>query len=402
MKILFASTRFPREKGSADSFTVFHLLKYFSSNGHKIHLICFDDKNITPEEREQTKNFCESYSFIRFSLFQAIIFSFIFLIKGLPMQLGYFYSNRYKNALSNIVDNNKDFDIKYFHLIRSGHYAQILGIKDSIQAMQTSFTLNYTRVVKNQKNIFIKFLYYLELLLIKKYERKTLNFFLKCLLISYHDLRAINGNESHKNVIFSPHGIDTEYFKRKTSYVSNDNPKIIFPANFSSEANKEAAFWMVNDVFPIIKKKYPNSSLMLLGNNPHKSIHSLKSDQILVTGFVDDLRPYLERGDILVNPIRSSSGMQNKVIMGLSFGIPVVTTLSSVEGMKIPEELLFLAGNSANDFALKVIDAIETDYNTKIKYISEGSIYAENYWTWNHHFQELEKEFKKISIYRNK
>ena len=318
------------------------------------------------------------------------------------MQLGYFYSNSYKNALLNIIDKNKDFDIKYFHLIRSGYYAQLLGIKDSIQAMQISFTLNYMRVVKNQKNIFIKFLYYLELLLIKKYEKKTLDFFLKCLLISHHDLKAITGKESHKNVIFSPHGIDTKYFKRKTIYESNDNPKIIFPANFSSEANKEAAFWMVNDVFPIIKKKYPNSSLMLLGNNPHKSIHSLKSDQILVTGFVDDLRPYLERGDILVNPIRSSSGMQNKVIMGLSFGIPVVTTNTSVEGMKIPEELLFLAGNTSDEFALKVLDAIETDYNTKLKYISNGSNYADEYWTWNYHFLELEKEFKKISIRKDK
>ena len=134
---------------------------------------------------------------------------------------------------------------------------------------------------------------------------------------------------------------------------------------------------------------------MLLGNNPHKSIHSLKSDQILVTGFVDDPRPYLERGDILVNPIRSSSGMQNKVIMGLSFGIPVVTTNTSVEGMKIPEELLFLAGNTSDEFALKVLDAIETDYNTKLKYISNGSNYADEYWTWNYHFLELEKEFKK-------
>ena len=88
------------------------------------------------------------------------------------MQLGYFYSNSYKNALLNIIDKNKDFDIKYFHLIRSGYYAQLLGIKDSIQAMQISFTLNYMRVVKNQKNIFIKFLYYLELLLIKNMKRR--------------------------------------------------------------------------------------------------------------------------------------------------------------------------------------------------------------------------------------
>ena len=114
MKILLATTRFPREKGSADSFTIFYLLKYFSSKGHEIHLICFEDKKVSPEEKEQIKNFCASYSFIKFSLFQAIISTFFFLIKGLPMQLGYFYSNRYKNALLNIIDTN--LKLKYFQI----------------------------------------------------------------------------------------------------------------------------------------------------------------------------------------------------------------------------------------------------------------------------------------------
>ena len=60
--------------------------------------------------------------------------------------------------------------------------------------------------------------------------------------------------------------------------------------------------------------------------NPSKELYLLKSRNLQLTGWVDDLRNYYQLSRIFVAPMQIGIGMQNKILEAMSMGLPVITT----------------------------------------------------------------------------
>ncbi len=54
---------------------------------------------------------------------------------------------------------------------------------------------------------------------------------------------------------------------------------------------------------------------------------------IIVTGTVDDVRPYFERSKIFVNPVRIGGGFRGKLLEAMAMGLPIVSTSLGAEGV---------------------------------------------------------------------
>lgn len=138
--------------------------------------------------------------------------------------------------------------------------------------------------------------------------------------------------------------------------------KIIFVAGFGHPPNTDAAVWFVNDIFPQIKAQYPGVKLYLIGSKPTEQVLKLKSDSIIVTGYVTDeqLAEHYASARVAVVPLRFGAGVKNKVVEAMAYGVPLVTTDVGAQGLESLASLIPVTTN-AERFANHVLEVIGGD-----------------------------------------
>lgn len=116
----------------------------------------------------------------------------------------------------------------------------------------------------------------------------------------------------------------------------NSNDQIIFVGKMSYEPNVVAVTFFSTKIFPNLKNKFPNLHFYIIGANPDSRVKKLSEiEGIVVTGFVDSIEPYFQNSTIVVAPMLTGAGIQNKIIQAMSYGCCVATTSIGAEGLII-------------------------------------------------------------------
>ena len=120
-------------------------------------------------------------------------------------------------------------------------------------------------------------------------------------------------------------GADLDYF---LDCQTNPDPScILFYGALGSPQNRGAFRRLWNNIFPAIKNEIPEARLLIVGSNPPPKISSLHNgNDVIVTGFVEDVRPYLAQAWISVLPLELGSGFRGRAVELMAMGIPVVGT----------------------------------------------------------------------------
>jgi polysaccharide biosynthesis protein PslH len=112
------------------------------------------------------------------------------------------------------------------------------------------------------------------------------------------------------------------------------DPAVIFVALFGWRPNADAAVWLAERVWPLVRRRRPDARLLLVGRSPTQRVRRLAGPDVTVTGTVPDVRPFLARARVAVAPLRSGGGTRLKVLEALDAGRPVVATGIGVEGLE--------------------------------------------------------------------
>ena len=137
-----------------------------------------------------------------------------------------------------------------------------------------------------------------------------------------------------------------------------DRPVVAFVALMGWQPNEDAAMWLVNRVWPMVRAAVPAAELLLVGRDPGRRVRALAASDIEVTGTVEDVRPHLSRAQVALAPLLSGGGTRLKVLEALDAGRPVVATTVGIDG------LAHLVGNGVvvadqpADFADAVVDLL--------------------------------------------
>ncbi len=146
-----------------------------------------------------------------------------------------------------------------------------------------------------------------------------------------------------KNVLILENGVDTNTFFPGTKdrsliekYNISSGPVILYFGAYDYLPNKQAAYTLKNTLWKKIKSIFPTAKLLLIGKHP--PFESSYTEDIIVTGAVDDIVSHIRLGDALIVPLNSGGGTRLKIIEALATGIPVASTPIGAEGIKVPTD----------------------------------------------------------------
>jgi glycosyltransferase involved in cell wall biosynthesis len=208
--------------------------------------------------------------------------------------------------------------------------------------------------------------------------------------ISTRDRQAVAGSRAEWRII--PNGLDLRYWKRR-SYEPRQNC-LIFTGVMNYSPNEDAAIYLIDEILPLLRHQVPGLQILIVGRDPTPALleRAGHNPEVTVTGFVDDMRTYLERAAIFVAPLRFASGMQNKIQEALAMEIPVVTTSVVAAGMQGAdgENAPILIADGAEMFSKSIIDLLGQS-EERYRLAAAGRLFAEKHYDWSRSAEQLEQ-----------
>lgn len=181
----------------------------------------------------------------------------------------------------------------------------------------------------------VKPLLYLDVAKIKYWERYYWKRAHGLAAMSEEDRDFMLNLEPQLNIDVIANGVDIEHFAQTTKNPSK-TPTVLFIGNFKWLPNRDAARFLVREIWPTVKKKMPKATLWIVGRSPTEDIKSLaRPGEIVVDGGVEDIRDAYAKADVLLAPIRNGRGTKYKILEAMATHTPIVGTPLAVEGVNI-------------------------------------------------------------------
>ncbi len=183
---------------------------------------------------------------------------------------------------------------------------------------------------------------------------------------------------SGRDVEVLPHVVDTRVFTPAAEPPASRD--VLFVGNYGHHPNVEAVFWLMEEVWPAVRRRAPGARVRLVG--PELSVAYTRTLEALgaeVAGRVEDLAGAYRSAAVFVNPIRSGGGMRGKVLEAFACGVPVVSTGIGLEGVAArPGEHCDRADDAA-DFAAAIVRLLTDAPLCSTRARSARELVASNY-----------------------
>jgi glycosyltransferase involved in cell wall biosynthesis len=190
-----------------------------------------------------------------------------------------------------------------------------------------------------------------------RYQRAVLPHVSVCNMVSQADRLSIQESVPGLEVSVISNGVDSEYFRSRGA--AKQPRSMVFEGSMDFPPNADAARYFCREILPLVVAAEPRASLTLVGKAPGPEVRGLSGERVRVTGFVDDVRPYLDRAEVFVSPLISGSGIKNKVLQAWAMELPVVATPISTGGLSAAAGRNILLAETPADFAASVLRLFE-------------------------------------------
>jgi len=262
--------------------------------------------------------------------------------------------------------------------------------------------MTFRNIGKSSSNTIKKLLYYFESIKLKKYESNIYhrNKSLYFTFVSSDDKEFFERVFKNYNTKLIPIGADIN-IDESIKEISNTKTNIVFIGNMSYTPNIEGIKWFYKNVWKLILEKKSNCKLYIVGKNPTQEIRALQSDNIIVTGTVDRIQPYLEKADIFIVPLISGGGVKVKLIEALANNQLVISTSKGIEGTLFKDKQHLFVEDLPERFAERCIDALENKMKYKDIILNAKNMVIENY-LWSSICEDYNNYLSKVKDSYNK
>lgn len=376
MRILFVANRMPYPPYRGDKLKIFNLGKSLRVN-HEIHLVTIAENEEDINAVSHLKSVFHKIDYVYIPKWKSKWNVIKALFSSTPFQIAYFRSNAFEKMLHQQLASNSYDAIHVQHLRMSQFIPEEYKHK-AILDLPDAFSLYWKRRYLSSSNSLIKLFNKTEYHRLDRFEKSVIPTFKMSLVCSKEDQRYLK-NIPNTFVNLLQNGVDTLTFKPLE--IKFEPLRILFTGNMDYAPNIDAVNYFASEIFPLILRKVPKAQFIIAGQRPVSKVQQLASENIKVTGFIENLANEYARAHVVVSPLRIGAGTQNKVLEALSMNIPVVTTYVGYEGLELPPNVGALPSNDASEFADNVIKMLN-DINFRNKMGELGGELIRSRFSW--------------------
>jgi len=151
-----------------------------------------------------------------------------------------------------------------------------------------------------------------------------------------------------------PNGVDTSYFRPQAG--PTEPHSLVFTGAMNYFPNADGMMYFLREVFPLIQKEIPDTRVYIVGGGPPKQLMAIATENVEVTGYVEDVRPHVRKAAICIVPLRMGGGTRLKVLEAMAMEKPVVTTSVGCEGIQVVDRETALIADDPELFAASVVE----------------------------------------------
>ena len=348
--LLFLAHRAPFPPDRGDKIRSWHVLHHLAERA-RVHLVAFGE---TPADREPPPELAArlaSWTMVRRTKPRAGAAAPA-LATGRPVSLLAFADRRIAVAAARVRAAHPITATYVF----SGQMAQYAGPERTVMDFVDVDSAKFAGLAERGRGQ-LAWLLRREARLLGGYERKIAGRVDASLFVTEAEAALFRSGGARGRVLAVENGIDAAHFDPAAPFARLDEPGplLVFTGQMDYEPNIDAVTWFADEWLPRIRARHRAARFAIVGRAPTATVRALGSrDGVIVTGAVDDARPWLAAADVAVAPLRIARGVQNKVLEAMAMARPVIATPAAAAGIDHAGTL-----RVADDFAAAVIDLLD-------------------------------------------
>ena len=227
---------------------------------------------------------------------------------------------------------------------------------------------------------------------LRRYEAQLLGRVDHTIAMSAPDLVALRDLAPEAPITVVSNGVDLATYGQFKGELKRYD--LLFTGKMDFRPNIDAVLWFGRQVLPLIQAKRPQTTLAIVGQNPHARLNVLRhSPGVTITGYVDDIRPYLAGAMVYVAPLRVGGGTRLKLLEAMAMGKAIVSTSVGAEGFPIVNGQEMILADEPEAFAQEVLDLLENP-GRRIQLALTGKAFVQANYGWDALIPQLEKIYQ--------
>jgi len=325
MKVLYISPQIPYPLTDGGKISIYSSIKSLALLGHNIDFFAYAKNTKKNEAYDELKKICNPY-FLDIDTPYTITGAIKNLFSNLPYNVEKYHRYDILPVFDKYFENNKPeiVFLNNIHMAWLYDYikSKVPDAKIILREENFEAFIMY-RFYQNTKNLLLKIYSYIQYKRLLKYETSITEKFDAVIMISQEDEKNIRNYNPRIKTFSIPSAVNTEVEK---SIEKIEKKTLAHVGSLSWEPNYQSLIWFIDNVMPLLIKKFTDVKLYIYGNLANRNIkipNDLKNN-IEIVGFVDDIKKHTLSKEVLVVPLQIGSGIRIKILEFLAWGAFIV------------------------------------------------------------------------------
>jgi len=361
VRILWLKTEILHPVDKGGKIRTYQMLKHLKRE-HEIVYLTLDDATASKDDRLQAEEYCTELLCIPHKRREKFTLGFYAdIASNLTSPLPYSIEKYRSRVMCNEI--LKQARTGNFDILVSDFLSAAVNLPRNLSLTSLLFQHNveakiWKRHYEIQNNPLKRAYLYDQWRRMFAFERKVCQQFDTVVAVSKDDREQMVQDYGIETIDDVPTGVDTEYFRPRGG--RSGTPNLVFTGSMDWLPNEDAIRYFIQQIMPLIKHTIPTVTLTVVGRNPYRSLLELsaKDASLIVTGRVEDVRPYMEQAAVYIIPLRIGGGTRLKIYEAMAMERPIVSTTVGAEGLPVKNGVHLLLADQPASFAEAVVNIL--------------------------------------------
>lgn len=399
-RILFLSELLPYPLASGAKIRIYYVLRYLSAH-HQVTLLSFVRPDDQPEHVAHLESFLTAVHTVPMerSLTRDLSAIGVSLLTGRPAIIAREEIGAMRRKVEDLLATGA-FDVVHADQIPMARYG-LLGRDANVRRLLDQHNATFQiveRLAAGETSAVKRWALQREARAFARYEREMCRGYDQVTFVSHQDRDVLLGSWDESlladRTTVIPICVDTESVAPVPPVPSPF--RITHVGTMYWPPNVEGMHWFHEKVWPQVRAQVPQARLTLIGKNPPDSLQALAAEpDVEVTGYVEDLTPYLAETAAFVVPLHAAGGMRVKIVDAWCWGLPVVSTPIGAEGIDLRDGENLLIADTPEAFARAVVTVLQ-EPQVQARLRANGRRWVEERYDWRRVYPAWDEVYARL------